>query len=133
MSRRARSGPDPVDRHVGLRIRLRRQTLGLSQERLAKVLGVSFQQVQKYERATNRVSASALWRVAEALRVAPSYFYEGLALSLGGAGPGGEQDAAMDLIALPEGLALAKSFSRLRHAAVRRRIVDLVRALATQD
>lgn len=133
MSRRARSGPDPVDRHVGLRIRLRRQTLGLSQERLAKVLGVSFQQVQKYERAANRVSASVLWRAAEALGVSPSYFYDGPASPPAGAEPRGERDGAMGLIAMPEGLALAESFARLRHAAVRRRLVELVRVLAAED
>ena len=72
------AGPNPVDRHVGLRIRLRRKELGISQERLADTIGLTFQQVQKYERAANRVSASKLWEVARALDTTISYFYEGL-------------------------------------------------------
>src|SRR3954468_8091869 len=75
----ADSGPNPVDRHVGLRIRMRRKELGVSQERLAECIGLTFQQVQKYERAANRVSASKLWEVARALNTNIAYFYEGLA------------------------------------------------------
>src|SRR3954447_22631788 len=71
-------GPNPIDRHVGLRIRLRRKELGISQERLAESIGLTFQQVQKYERAANRVSASKLWEVARALNTSISYFYDGL-------------------------------------------------------
>src|SRR3954452_5745259 len=76
-------GPHPVDRHVGLRIRMRRKEMGVSQERLAEALGITFQQVQKYERGANRVSASKLWDIAGALRTPVSYFYDGL----------GDQDA----------------------------------------
>src|SRR5436305_15092385 len=71
-------GPHPVDRHVGLRIRMRRKELGVSQEKLAESLGLTFQQVQKYERAANRVSASKLWEIARALNTSVAYFYEGL-------------------------------------------------------
>src|ERR1700753_441801 len=71
-------GPHPVDRHVGLRIRMRRKELGVSQEKLAEALGLTFQQVQKYERAANRVSASKLWEIAQALSTHIGYFYEGL-------------------------------------------------------
>src|SRR6266545_1294152 len=76
----AYGGPHPVDRHVGLRIRMRRKELGISQEKLADALGLTFQQVQKYERAANRVSASKLWEVARALNTSISYFYEGLSV-----------------------------------------------------
>src|SRR5258708_36001533 len=69
-------GPNPVDRHVGLRIRMRRKELGISQERLAESLGLTFQQVQKHERAANRGSASNLWEMARALWAHISYFYE---------------------------------------------------------
>src|SRR3954447_3249699 len=72
-------GPNPVDRHVGLRIRMRRKELGISQEKLAEALGLTFQQVQKYERAANRVSASKLFEIARALNTSVGYFYEGLA------------------------------------------------------
>src|SRR5215218_9264500 len=70
--------PNPIDRHVGLRIRMRRKELGISQERLAESIGLTFQQVQKYERAANRVSASKLWEMARALNTSIAYFYEGL-------------------------------------------------------
>src|SRR5512142_1412840 len=71
--------PNPVDRHVGLRIRMRRKEVGISQERLAEAIGLTFQQIQKYERAANRVSASKLWDVARALNTNIAYFYQGLA------------------------------------------------------
>ncbi len=70
--------PNPVDVHVGLRIRLRRKELGVSQEKLAEAIGLTFQQVQKYERAANRVSASKLYEVARALDTSTAYFFEGL-------------------------------------------------------
>ena len=71
-------GPHPVDRHVGLRVRMRRKEMGVSQEKLAEALGITFQQVQKYERGANRVSASKLWEIARALETPVAYFYEGL-------------------------------------------------------
>src|SRR5215472_12430765 len=70
--------PNPIDRHVGLRIRLRRKELNISQERLAESIGLTFQQIQKYERAANRVSASKLFEMARALSTNIGYFYEGL-------------------------------------------------------
>src|SRR5438270_8920735 len=78
-TRSSETGPNPIDRHVGLRIRMRRKELGLSQERLADAVGLTFQQIQKYERAANRVSASKLWELAQALGVGIGYFYDGLA------------------------------------------------------
>ncbi len=71
-------GPDPIDAHVGERIRLRRHIQRMSQSDLAVQLGMSFQSVQKYERAGNRISASVLWRIAQALQVPVSFFFEGL-------------------------------------------------------
>ena len=70
--------PNPIDVHVGSRIRLRRTLLGMSQERLAEAIGLTFQQVQKYERGANRVSASKLWEIAAALKTPVAYFYDGL-------------------------------------------------------
>lgn len=70
--------PDPIDVHVGTRIRARRAMLGVTQVQLAELLGLTFQQVQKYERGVNRVSASTLWRAAEALSVPVAYFFEGM-------------------------------------------------------
>jgi len=80
----AADGPDPIDAHVGARLRARRALLGLTQTALAAKIGVSFQQVQKYERGANRVSASQLWRAAEALQVELTYFFEGLGNSAQG-------------------------------------------------
>src|SRR6267378_3049816 len=90
-------GPNPVDRHVGLRIRMRRKELGLSQERLADAIGLTFQQVQKYERATNRVSASKLWEMSRALSTSISYFYAGLDGPEASA-PTGDQGAIQDFL-----------------------------------
>src|ERR1700754_1555326 len=98
------AGPHPVDRHVGLRIRMRRKELGISQERLAESLGLTFQQVQKYERAANRVSASKLFEIARALSTSVSYFYEGLSATddLSGMGVAPNLDAQAFLMT-PEG------------------------------
>ncbi|HUC65202.1 MAG TPA: helix-turn-helix transcriptional regulator [Stellaceae bacterium] len=76
--RRKSDKPNPVDVHVGSRVRLRRTLLGMSQERLGEAIGLTFQQVQKYERGANRLSASALWRAADAVDVPVSYFFDGL-------------------------------------------------------
>src|ERR1700709_1304619 len=71
--------PNPIDLHVGARVRMRRKLLGMSQEKLADALGLTFQQVQKYERGANRVSASKLFEISRFLDVAPAYFFDGLA------------------------------------------------------
>ena len=88
--------PNPVDLHVGARIRLRRRMQGVSQEKLADALGLTFQQVQKYERGANRVSASKLYEIAAALRAPVAYFFDGLADPTGGADPA-EQRASFSL------------------------------------
>lgn len=126
--------PNPIDRHVGLRIRLRRRELGVSQERLADSIGLTFQQVQKYERAANRVSASKLWEMAKALRTTITYFYEGLADPV--ATPAETDSETSDIQAFlmtPEGMELAALFPQIRRARVRRRLLDLVRAMAEEE
>jgi transcriptional regulator with XRE-family HTH domain len=124
--------PNPVDRHVGLRIRLRRKELGVSQERLADSIGLTFQQVQKYERAANRVSASKLWEMARVLKTSISYFYEGLGDPSATETPeaAGDRKSVHDFLLTPEGMELAAAFPRISRARVRRRILDLARALA---
>ena len=124
-----RDGPNPIDRHVGLRIRMRRKELGISQERLAESIGLTFQQVQKYERATNRVSASKLWEMAKALSTSVAYFYEGLGEP---ATPGAPSEPMQDFLLSGEGLELAQAFPRIRHPRLRRKILDLVRAMADE-
>ena len=123
--------PNPVDRHVGLRIRLRRKELGVSQERLAESIGLTFQQVQKYERAANRVSASKLWEMARALKTSVAYFYEGLGDPATAGGEG--RDSVHDFLLTPEGMELATLFPRVRQPRVRRRLLDLVRTMAEES
>jgi len=125
--------PNPIDRHVGLRIRLRRRELGVSQERLADSIGLTFQQVQKYERAANRVSASKLWEVARALRTSVTYFYEGLSGSAASSAASEDDDTVQAFLLTPEGMELAALFPQIRRSKVRRRLLELVRVMAEEE
>ncbi len=126
--------PNPVDRHVGLRIRLRRKELGVSQEKLADSIGLTFQQVQKYERAANRVSASKLWEMARALKTSIAYFYEGLGDPATADPPVAEERRTVhEFLMTAEGMELATAFPKIRQPRVRRKILDLARALAGDD
>jgi transcriptional regulator with XRE-family HTH domain len=129
----AYGGPHPVDRHVGLRIRMRRKELGISQEKLADALGLTFQQVQKYERAANRVSASKLFEIARALNASVGYFYEGLASAEEVGVPAAPNLEAHAFLLTPEGSELAALFPRLGRSRIRRKVVELVRAIAGAD
>ena len=128
---------DDIDAHIGSRVRLRRLTAGVSQEQLGAALGVTFQQVQKYEKGTNRIGAARLYRISRILHVPVSYFYEGLGHANGSAVNGAEGADAdrngaeiVEFIATPEGYALNRAFSRIEDGATRRRLVDLVRTIA---
>lgn len=134
----AERSPHHVDLHVGARIRLRRKVLGVSQERLADQLGLTFQQVQKYERGANRVSASKLYEIGRALDAAPGFFYEGLRddgrLQQPGMAEGASPTAFVhDPTLTPEGVELAALLPKIRRARVRKRVLELVRALAEED
>lgn len=126
--------PNPIDLHVGGRVRLRRKLVGLSQEQLADALGLTFQQVQKYERGSNRVSASKLYAIARTLGVPIAFFFDGLADPMDGDQGDEAQHASermvMDFLGTPEGLELAKLFPQIRRGPVRRHVLDLVRAMA---
>ncbi len=114
---------------------MRRKILGVSQERLADSLGLTFQQVQKYERGSNRVSASKLYEIAATLQAQVSYFFEGLAdpaVADSAAEPAAEQ-FVHDFLMTPEGLELANLFPKITRARVRRRILDLVRSMAEEE
>lgn len=128
-------GPNAVDRHVGSRIRLRRQLLNMSQEKLGEELGVTFQQVQKYERGTNRVGAGRLFILARVLDVPVSFFYEGVsdAMTAPGFSEGDQTPIVDDFIQSADGVALAQAFARIGDAKVRRRILELVRTLAAEE
>ncbi len=121
--------PDPVDVHVGARMRFRRMSVGMSQEALAARLGLTFQQVQKYEKAQNRIGASRLFRIAQALDVSVAFFFEGLEDQPSGASER-ETTRPLEFVGSPEGLQLNLAFSHISDTATRRKIVDLVRTLA---
>jgi transcriptional regulator with XRE-family HTH domain len=124
-----------VDVYVGARLRMRRTMLGMSQSKLGQLLGVTFQQIQKYEKGSNRISASRLQRTARVLEVSPGYFFEGAPAQ--SAEPGfaeeSSQSYVVDFLASTEGLQLNRAFLRVRDPKVRRRIVDLVISLASGD
>jgi transcriptional regulator with XRE-family HTH domain len=108
--------PNPVDKYVGSRVRMRRIMLGMSQEKLGEALGLTFQQVQKYEKGTNRVGASRIQQIAEILQVPVSFLFEG--------GPTGTAT---------EGLSLTRAFTRISDTKLRRSIVDLVEQIAAHE
>ena len=127
--------PNPVDVHVGNRIRMRRMLAGMSQEKLGERLGLTFQQVQKYEKGTNRVSASRLFHVAQVLGVPVQYFYEDLPVGADSASPegfgeSGEQAVITNFLNSSEGLQLNRAFHQITDTDVRRRVVDLVKSIA---
>jgi transcriptional regulator with XRE-family HTH domain len=118
---------NPVDRHVGARIRMQRMVRGVSQKDLGNAVGVSFQQVQKYEKGTNRVSASRLQRIAKVLEVMPDFFFEEAQ-----AKAAGSKDVATidEFISSRDGVALSHAFTRIRDVKIRRSIVLLVEQIA---
>ena len=128
--------PNPIDIHVGSRIRLRRNMVGMSQEKLGEMLGITFQQIQKYEKGTNRVGASRLQAISSILSVPVAFFFEdapGQAGSEAGMSEDSSPGYVADFINSAEGLQLNRAFARIGDAKVRRRIVDLVRSLADED
>lgn len=127
--------PNPIDRHVGARVRMRRMMIGMSQEKLGEALGLTFQQVQKYEKGTNRISASRLQQISETLNIPLAYFFKGAPVSEGAANAGfaeasPEEGFASDFVMTAEGLSLNRAFARITDAKVRKRIVDLIVTLA---
>ena len=130
-SRRA----NPVDLHVGSRVRLRRMLLGMSQEKLGEHLGLTFQQIQKYEKGINRIGASRLFDLSKVLAVPVQFFYEELPVSGGRAKGFAEQPEsyAVEFLASREGLELNKAFARITDPRVRRSIVELVRSFAGES
>jgi len=129
--------PSVVDTHVGSRVRLRRMTLGLSQEKLGEMLGLTFQQVQKYEKGLNRIGASRLFEIARVLSVPVQYFFEDAPMGAGhrpvpGQHPGGQAEGleVIDFVTSREGIELNRAFAAISEPKVRRSIIELVRNLA---
>ena len=127
-----KKSPNPVDRHVGSRVRMRRMLIGMSQEKLGEALGITFQQIQKYEKGTNRIGASRLHQISQVLGVPIEFLYEGAPGPEGAVGLGENPSPpyVADFLSTTEGLELMKGFMGIKDMRVRRRIVDLVRALA---
>ncbi len=118
--------PHPVDTHVGHKLRARRELRGLPQKELARRLGMSFQQIQKYESGANRISASKMWQLCEVLDITPGYFFEGFEGKRRAKGGGGPQDGR----SARQVVDLNQAFKQIEDTRVRRQIVLLVRSLA---
>ncbi len=130
-----RSGPHPIDIHVGSRVKLRRMILGMSQESLGKSLGLTFQQIQKYEKGVNRIGASRMFELSRLLDVPVQFFYD----EYGGDGPsapGFAENGAGDVMGLlnsSEGVQLCRYFSGIRDPEVKKRVLELVRSIAETE
>jgi transcriptional regulator with XRE-family HTH domain len=128
--------PNPIDKHVGSRVRMRRKILAMSQGKLGAALGLTFQQVQKYERGANRIGASRLQQMSHILQVPVEFFFEGASNA---SAPHGSNGSALsmveidDFISDSDGLRLIRAFMRIDNVAVRRRIVKLVQEIAGGD
>ena len=128
--------PNPVDKHVGSRVRMRRKMLAMSQTQLADALGLTFQQVQKYEKGTNRMGASRLQQMSDILQVPVEFFFEG---APNASAPHGSNGSALsmveidDFVSNSDGLRLIGAFMRIDNAALRRKIVMLVQEIAGDD
>lgn len=132
-----KKNPDPIDVHVGGRVRLRRMLIGMSQEKLGDALNLTFQQVQKYEKGANRIGAGRLFRIAQLLGVSVQFFFDDAPDSQMQSGSGfSDMDPVplmMDFVNTPEGIHLNRAFAAIKDASVRKRFVDLAKALAGQD
>jgi len=125
--------PDPIDSHVGARLRMRRMLVGMSQEKLGAALGVTFQQVQKYEKGANRIGASRLQQIARILQAPPAFFFDGAPQTDQPAGGFAEPQTntyVVDPLSTPEGLQLNRAFALIRDPKARRRVLDLVISMA---
>jgi hypothetical protein len=121
---------NPIDIQVGNRVRIRRMLIGMSQEKLGDLLGLTFQQVQKYEKGVNRIGAGRLYEVSRILNVPVDFFYEGVAAS------GQESEGTppvMEFVSSGEGLQLALAFMKIKDVRVRKRMLDLVKSLAEEE
>jgi transcriptional regulator with XRE-family HTH domain len=132
----AKKVPNPIDKHVGSRVRMRRMMLSMSQEKLGDSLGLTFQQVQKYEKGTNRIGASRLQQISLILQVPISFFFEGAPPPPGrlpGMGEAPSPVYVTDFLASSDGLSLVRAFVRIENPKLRRRIVELVQEMGGEE
>ena len=128
--------PNPVDVHVGARIRLRRNMIGMSQEKLGESLGITFQQIQKYEKGMNRVGASRLQAIGNILNIPVTFFFDdmpGQSDKPKGFDEESETTYVVGFLNSSEGIQLARAFAKITDAKVRRKILDLVRTLGDEE
>ena len=130
--------PNPIDIHVGSRVRLRRMLLSMSQEKLGDQMGLTFQQIQKYEKGTNRIGASRLHHISQILEVPVQFFFDDAPLIAGQTEGGGMSEPKMEnflyeFISTRDGLELIRAFVSIQDPKIRKRVVDLVRTLSNED
>ena len=125
--------PNSTDTYVGSRVRIRRKMLGMSQEKLGEQLGITFQQVQKYEKGANRIGASRLQTISQVLEVPIGYFFPAEPAVAGGMGESAQSDYVSDFMMSSEGIELNRAFAQIKDPKLRRKVIDLVRTMATSD
>ena len=130
--------PNPVDVHVGSRVKIRRNMLGLSQEKLGDYLGVTFQQIQKYEKGINRISASRMQQISEILETPVSFFFDDLPNQSANQNEAGFSDSSssqyvVDFLSTSDGLRLNRAFVKIKDPKLREKIVDLVISIADSN
>jgi transcriptional regulator with XRE-family HTH domain len=124
---------NPIDAQVGNRVRIRRMLIGMSQERLGDLLGLTFQQVQKYEKGVNRIGAGRLFEVSRILGVPIDFFYDGVGAGGDDKSAAAETAPVMDFVSSGEGLQLSLAFMKIKDPKVRKRVLDLVKSLAEEE
>ena len=124
---------NPIDVQVGNRVRIRRMLIGMSQEKLCDLLGLTFQQVQKYEKGVNRIGAGRLFEMARILNVPVDFFYEGVNSAPLQAGESENGASVMEFVSSGEGLQLSLAFMKIKDSKVRKRVLDLVKSLAEEE
>jgi len=129
-----KKAPNPIDVHVGSRLRIRRMLIGMSQEKLGESLDVTFQQIQKYEKGSNRVSASRLFDISRILDVPVQFFFDDIKDGNATKKSGGKEQSdafqMIDFLSSSDGAQLIRTFSGIEDAEVRRNIIDLVKSIA---
>ena len=129
--------PNPIDVHVGGRVRLKRTMMGMSQEKLGDGLGITFQQVQKYEKGANRIGASRLQQISAVLKTPISFFFEdapsSTPVAAGGMAEADSSNYVVDFLSTSEGLQLNRNFVKIKDPLIRKKIIDLVRSLSEES
>ena len=128
-----KSKPEPVDVHVGSRVRLRRTLLGMSQDKLGKALNLTFQQIQKYERGANRIGSSRLYKLSQILDVPVSFFFDDMPVEVtgkaSGMAEGGKQSFEVGQLSRRETLELVRAYYKIKDPSVRKKLFEMVKAL----